>query len=217
MEMARGFGEEARVTEGGLKGRLRVVEGKVKGAVGGGEEERVANCSSSDSVWKLNQGGHHHLSFQWRCVIYQSMAEELSVWGSPLQTSGILAAGVSARSLTLLSGRIIEWSGGGKLVPTSRSSNGSSWTLDRWSSTAVQLEGETWVLEYQRSALFQGSGLIQSAWEISRLRTQRMARGLRWRLALARTTFGGGGGGGGSSSSYYRASEGIQPHFKQPT
>lgn len=41
-------------------------------------------------------------------MIYRSLAEELSVWGSPLQTSGILAAGVSARSLTILSGRITE-------------------------------------------------------------------------------------------------------------
>lgn len=55
MEMARGFGEEAKVMERGLKGRLRVVESKVKGAVAGEEEDRVANCSSLDSIWKLNQ------------------------------------------------------------------------------------------------------------------------------------------------------------------
>lgn len=46
--------------------------------------------------------------FHWRCTVYKSVAEEVSVWGSPLRTSGLLPATLSARHLTLLSGEITE-------------------------------------------------------------------------------------------------------------
>jgi len=46
--------------------------------------------------------------FHWRCTVYKSVAEEVSVWGSPLRTSGLLPIALSARHLTLLSGEITE-------------------------------------------------------------------------------------------------------------
>jgi hypothetical protein len=46
--------------------------------------------------------------FHWRCTVYKSEAEEVSVWGSPLRTSGLLPIALSARHLTLLSGEITE-------------------------------------------------------------------------------------------------------------
>lgn len=46
--------------------------------------------------------------FHWRCTVYKSVAEEISVWGSPLRTSGLLPSALSARHITLLSGEITE-------------------------------------------------------------------------------------------------------------
>jgi hypothetical protein len=47
-------------------------------------------------------------AFHWRCTLYKTAAEEVSVWGSPLRTSGLLPATLSARHLTLLAGEITE-------------------------------------------------------------------------------------------------------------
>jgi hypothetical protein len=46
--------------------------------------------------------------FHWRCAVYKSAAEEVTVWGSPLRTSGLLPSTLSARHITLLSGKITE-------------------------------------------------------------------------------------------------------------
>jgi hypothetical protein len=40
--------------------------------------------------------------------VYKSPAEEVAVWGSPLRTSGLLPSTLSARHITLLSGKITE-------------------------------------------------------------------------------------------------------------
>lgn len=36
------------------------------------------------------------------------MAEEVSIWGWPLQTAGLLTAEYSSRSLSIISGRVTE-------------------------------------------------------------------------------------------------------------
>jgi hypothetical protein len=54
----------------------------------------------------LVQNDQH--AFHWRCTVYKSAAEEVSVWGSPLRTSGLLPPTLSARHLTLLAGEITE-------------------------------------------------------------------------------------------------------------
>jgi len=159
--------------------------------------------------------------FRWRCTVYKSAAEEVNVWGSPLRTSGLVPAALSARHLTLLSGEITEvtnppassplfaqtqrtirslnspasrirlqWSDG-RLWPTVRASNGSSWAYRRQSAAAVRLEPETWVLEYQRSALFEGTRLIPAAAELLSSRCSTMARRARRRLQSKRRLFGG--------------------------
>ncbi|PUZ37057.1 hypothetical protein GQ55_9G087300 [Panicum hallii var. hallii] len=175
-------GADARLAPGGLEHKLRVLEQRVGQLVGG---ERAANCSSQDSVWRLLQNDQQ--VFRWRCTVYKSVAEEVSVWGSPLRTSGLLPAALSARHLTLLSGEITEWSDG-RVWPTVRASNGSSWAYRRKSAAAVRLEPETWVLEYQRSALFEGTRLIPAAAELLASRCSTMARR---RLQSKRRLFGG--------------------------
>lgn len=125
-------GADARLAPGGLEHKLRVLERRVRQLVGG---EGIANCSSRDSVWRFHQVRHScgsspvsfvldvhqrlnffcnlsvqndHQVFHWRCTMYKSVAEEVSVWGSPLRTSGLLPRALSARHLTLLSGEITE-------------------------------------------------------------------------------------------------------------
>jgi hypothetical protein len=58
--------------------------------------------------------------FHWRCTVYKSVAEEVSVWGSPLRTSGLLPRALSARHLTLLSGEITEVSNSQEPAPLPR-------------------------------------------------------------------------------------------------
>ncbi|CAL4927306.1 unnamed protein product [Urochloa decumbens] len=178
-------GAEARLAPGGLEHKLRVLERRVGQLVGA---ERAANCSSQDAVWRLHQNDQH--VFHWRCTVYKSVAEEVSVWGSPLRTSGLLPTALSTRHLTLLSGEITEWSDG-RLWPTVRASNGSSWAYRRRSAAAVRLEPETWVLEYQRSALFEGTRLLPAAAELLASRCSTMARRARRRLQAKRRFFGG--------------------------
>jgi hypothetical protein len=129
-------GQEARLAPAGLAHKLRAVERGVGQLVGAG---RIHNCSSKDSVWRLEQvlsspfslflrvrclasgccrgklfiaknfllQNDQHV-FHWRCAVYKSAAEEVTVWGSPLRTSGLLPSTLSARHITLLSGKITE-------------------------------------------------------------------------------------------------------------
>ncbi|KAL6894078.1 hypothetical protein ACP4OV_008176 [Aristida adscensionis] len=170
-------GAEARLAPGVLDDKLRFMERRVGQLVGG---ERVANCTSQDAVWRFHQNDQQ--VFHWRCVVYKSAAEEVSVWGSPLRTAGLLPATLSSRHLTLLAGKITEWSDG-RVWPTVRANNGTSWAYRRRRAAAVQLEPETWVLEYQRSALFEGTRLIPTAAELLVSRCSTAARRARRRLA----------------------------------
>ncbi|WVZ60531.1 hypothetical protein U9M48_010541 [Paspalum notatum var. saurae] len=184
--VARVGADARRAPGGGLEHKLHVLERGVRRLVG---DESVANCSSRDSVWRLHQNDQH--VFHWRCTVYKSVAEEVSVWGSPLRTSGLLPIALSARHLTLLSGEITEWSDG-RVWPTVRASNGSSsWAYRKQSPAAVRLDPETWVIEYQRSALFEGTRLIPAAAELLASRCSTMARRARRRLQSRRRIFGG--------------------------
>uniref|UniRef100_A0ACD5X7J3 Uncharacterized protein n=1 Tax=Avena sativa TaxID=4498 RepID=A0ACD5X7J3_AVESA len=181
-------GQEARLAPAGLAHKLRFLERGVGQLVGA--ERRIHNCSSKDSVWRLQQNDQH--VFHWRCAVYKSAAEEVTVWGSPLRTSGLLPSTLSTRHITLLSGSITEWSDG-KVWPTVRASNGSSWSYRRRSTGAVQLEPETWVLEYQRSVMFEGTRLLPATVELLASRCSTVAKGARRKLAKKR--FYGGAGG----------------------
>ncbi|EAY91846.1 hypothetical protein OsI_13491 [Oryza sativa Indica Group] len=197
---ARGFGPklspeavarlatEARLAPGGLSHKLRALERMLGQLVGG--EKGISNCSSHDSVWQFEQNDQR--VFYWRCAVYKSAAEEVTVWGSPLRTSGLLPRALPARHLTILSGKITEWSDG-RVWPTVRASNGSSWSYGGRSSPAVRLEAETWVVEYQRSVVFEGTRLIPAAAELVASRCSAVAR--RARQRLARRRFHGGAGG----------------------
>ncbi|KAJ0981681.1 hypothetical protein J5N97_009936 [Dioscorea zingiberensis] len=158
---------------GELRERIRLVQQRIEDVV----DEKVFDCSSHSSGWEFHQEGQNF--FHWRCVIYKSWIEEVSIWGSPLQTSGLFPAAFSPRSLSVISGRITEWSER-KVMGTMRTSNSSSWKVKQWSKSVLQLDANTWVLEYQRSAWLEGQGLLQTAWEMMRFKN--------WKLLLVQQT-----------------------------
>ncbi|EEF45282.1 conserved hypothetical protein [Ricinus communis] len=141
-----------------LSGKLKFLQNELKGFV---LDVKVSNCSHMDSIWKINQDG---LLLNSRCVFYKSATEEVSIWGWPLQTAGMLKTGFSSRSFTILSGRVTEWSDG-RTGYSIRKAN-SSWIHKKWGSSVVQLDPSTWVLEYGRSSILDYSSFSSAVAEL---------------------------------------------------
>ncbi|CAA7388201.1 unnamed protein product [Spirodela intermedia] len=148
-------GEQSQAT-GELRGKLASLEtsmGKILGT------DRVCNCSSADSnSWGFLQDGQ---LLRARCVIYESALEQLSVWGSPIQTSGAISTGLSSRWLTVLSGRMTEWSP--EELGFAEPASGGAYS--RWTTMTIRLEQNTWVLEY-RTAGLDNSRVAPLLWEL---------------------------------------------------
>ncbi|CAI0465932.1 unnamed protein product [Linum tenue] len=142
-DSVRAAGERSRVVKGGLSGRLMYVQNQLRNFAPG---VRVSNCSFKDSAWKIN---HNGLLLSSHCMLYKSGTEEVKIWGWPLQTAGLIKTGISSRSFTVLSGRVTEWADG-KIGYVIRRGN-ASWVQKQWSGSVVQLDPNTWVLEYGRS------------------------------------------------------------------
>ncbi|KAG6420084.1 hypothetical protein SASPL_116599 [Salvia splendens] len=136
-----------------LSGRLEFLKNELEGLVGGD----VSSCSSDGRLLTS------------RCVLYESMIEEVSIWGWPLQTAGLLAAEYSTRSYTVITGRVREWSNGGAEYLV-RDAGNSSWTQKKWSTSVVQLESNTWILEYRRSFIGHNPKLVSAAVEFLRFK-----------------------------------------------
>ncbi|XP_057783428.1 uncharacterized protein LOC131001163 [Salvia miltiorrhiza] len=161
-EFVKNLGSKSRDFES-LSGRLEFLKNELERLVGGD----VLGCSSVDhSLWKINQDG---LLLTSRCVLYESMIEEVSIWGWPLQTAGLLAAEYSARSFTVITGRVREWSNGDAKYLVREAGN-SSWTQEKWSTSVVQLESNTWILEYRRSFIGHNPKLVSAAIEFLRFK-----------------------------------------------
>ncbi|KAF7850186.1 hypothetical protein BT93_L5764 [Corymbia citriodora subsp. variegata] len=146
--------ESRRVSD--LIWKIRFLQGELRGLV----EGRVLNCSDQNSAWKISQGG---LLLNSRCTLYKSMAEEVSIWGWPLQTAGLLTAGASSRSFTVIKGRVTEWSNGNVGYVIRKVT--SSWVHGKWSASVVQLDPGTLILEYKRSSILDESGFLMKALE----------------------------------------------------
>ncbi|KAE9618240.1 hypothetical protein Lal_00046971 [Lupinus albus] len=141
------------------------------------------NCTYSAPTCEIIQDG---LLLNSRCTLYKSAIEEVTIWGWPLQTAGLLTNGFSFRSLTILSGRVTEWNAGqvGYLI---RKAN-SSWVQSKLGASVVQLDPNTWVLEYQRSSIFNSTRLYASLIQFLKYRTSRIVSRLKkcfWRFAAA--------------------------------
>ncbi|KAL8140069.1 hypothetical protein V2J09_006090 [Rumex salicifolius] len=128
--------------------KIRVME---KGLERFGLGREISSCGTKNSTWKIDQDG---LLLDSRCTFHKSTAEEVTIWGWPFHNSGLLTTGSSSRWMAVISGGIIEWENGGIGSQVARNA-GSTWVLKKWSSSAVQFEPNTWVLEYRRNSLLE--------------------------------------------------------------
>ncbi|KAG4998354.1 hypothetical protein AAZX31_10G234800 [Glycine max] len=153
-----------------LNGKLRLLQKELASVVVG----EVSNCSFTDTLWEISQDG---LLLNSRCTLYKSAIEEVTIWGWPLQTAGLLTNGFSSRTFTLLSGRVTQWNGG-QIGYSIRTAN-ASWVQPKWDASAVQLDPNTWVLEYQMSYIFDGTRLHSAALEFLKYRISRIVARLK--------------------------------------
>ncbi|KAF9605106.1 hypothetical protein IFM89_013776 [Coptis chinensis] len=173
-EILKRVGEELWVSDD-LAGKLRLLQRNLEGLV----NENVSNCSSVDSSWRLIQDG---LLARSRCTLYSSIAEEVSIWGWPLQNAGLLVSGFSSTSFTILSGRLIEWPNG-NVEHSVRQAN-SSWILERLSASVVKMEPNTWVLEYKQNPVLGDSRLSLAALQFLNIRISRVLEKLKNKMYM---------------------------------
>ncbi|KAF5738644.1 hypothetical protein HS088_TW13G01545 [Tripterygium wilfordii] len=160
-EVVTSIGHKSSVTRD-LNGRLRFLQNELKILVDG----KVSNCSYANSAWKIHQ---NNLFLNSRCTLYKSAIEEVSVWGWPLQTSGLVPTGFSSRSFTTLSGRVTE---------------------KKWSTSVVQLDPNTWVLDYQLSSVMNhNSRLVSAAMELLKYKISSIVEKMKQELWLLSTAF----------------------------
>ncbi|KAJ6911072.1 hypothetical protein NC652_021646, partial [Populus alba x Populus x berolinensis] len=166
-DMIISIGERSWVVQD-LNRRVRFLQSELKDFVADG---KVSNCSFMNSIWEINKDG---LLLNSRCVLYKSALEEVSIWGWPLQTGGLLKTEFSSRSFTVLSGRVTEWSDG-KIGYSIRKAN-TSWVHRNWAASVVQLDPNTWILEYERRLMLDNSKLFSS---VAGVLKYRMSRALK--------------------------------------
>ncbi|KAK9070948.1 hypothetical protein SSX86_009516 [Deinandra increscens subsp. villosa] len=134
------------------------------------EIQYLAGAKASKPLnWEIVQDG---LMLRSRCQLYKSGVEEVSIWGWPLQTSGLLTTDYASRSFTILSGRVTEWSNG-ELRGSIRKAN-TSWEQGKWSASVWRLDEDTWILEYKRSFVFDNTRLISSVIEFLKFKMMRL-------------------------------------------
>ncbi|CAH8308241.1 unnamed protein product [Eruca vesicaria subsp. sativa] len=150
-EIVRIFGERSQGAND-VGEKLRMLEDELNGFAKNG---KFCSCIDSDSRWRFNQDGSMLNS---KCVLYKSAIEEVSIWGWPLQTAGLFGTGFSSSSITVLSGRVTEWSEG--KFGYSRHETNTTWRKTKWSTSVLQLDPNTWVLEYSLSSVMESSSLL---------------------------------------------------------
>ncbi|XWS22318.1 hypothetical protein CRYUN_Cryun29cG0023500 [Craigia yunnanensis] len=166
MDIVRSIGERTLVMQD-LNEKLRFLQNELKGFANG----KVSNCSNTDSIWEIDQGS---LLLNSHCILYKSAMEEVRIWGWPLQTAGLLTTGFSSRLFTILSGRVTEWSNG-KIGFVTRKAN-ASWVQRKWGTSVIQLDPNTWIMEYQRSSLLENPRLFSATMELLKYRLTTMVR-----------------------------------------
>lgn len=60
-----------------------------------------------------------------------------------------------------------------------REAGNSSWTQEKWSTSVVQFDPNTWILEYRRSFFVQNPKLVSAAVEFLRLRLTRQFKKMK--------------------------------------
>ncbi|KAM1301452.1 hypothetical protein ACFX2H_012488 [Malus domestica] len=179
-EMVINVSEKSWVVDD-MNGRLRFLQKEMQGLV----PRRLSNCSYPRSIWDISQDG---LLLSSHCTLYKSAIEEVRIWGWPLQTAGLLTSGFSSRSFTILSGRVTEWSDGKVGRYVIRKPN-SSWVQRSWGASAVQLDPNTWILEYRWSTICDNQRLVSAALAFLKNMVSRMLGKMQQKFWLL-STFG---------------------------
>ncbi|KAL0703378.1 hypothetical protein Bca4012_069803 [Brassica carinata] len=130
----------------------------VKGVLKPEFTEEIVRVSGERSQAANDLGAKDGSMLNSKCVLYKSVIEEVSIWGWPLQTAGLFSTGFSSGSFTVLSGRVTEWPEG-KFGYSIHEAN-TSWRRTKWSTSVLQLDPNTWVLEYR---LMESSSLLSMA------------------------------------------------------
>ncbi|PWA83783.1 ERG2/sigma1 receptor-like protein [Artemisia annua] len=126
--------------------------------------------------WEIVQDG---LILRSHCRLYKSGIEEVSIWGWPLQTAGLLTTEFDSRSFTILSGRVTEWMNGESSCLI-RNAN-TSWEQGQWNSSVWRLDENTWILEYKRSFVFENTRPFWSAfWSATEFVKFKMMKAFQW-------------------------------------
>ncbi|XP_075504279.1 uncharacterized protein LOC142541695 [Primulina tabacum] len=141
--------------------RFLFLENELQGLI----REKVSSCSSNNSLWRISEDG---LLLNSQCVLYESMTEEISIWGWPLQTAGLLSSQYSPRLFSIISGRVTQWSNGEAKYTIHRGN--ISWVQEKWSASVVQFDPNTWILEYRRSFILNNPRLMSALMEFLKLR-----------------------------------------------
>ncbi|KAL5702259.1 hypothetical protein ACHQM5_027496 [Ranunculus cassubicifolius] len=173
-EIVKRIGEGSWVGDD-LNGKFGFLQKELEEAL----KEKVLNCSSVDANWELKKDGFLRNS---RCTVYKSIAEEVSIWGWPLQNEGLLIGGFSYKSLTVLSGRVTEWQNGG--VGFSVREANSSWTLERLSASAVLMDRNTWFLEYSQNPMIENSRISLAVMEVLKFCASRAVEKLKSKFVV---------------------------------
>ncbi|OWM69823.1 hypothetical protein CDL15_Pgr025672 [Punica granatum] len=177
-DLVRYIGEKSRV-EDGLEVKLRLVQRALQAFV----EDNVSNCSDANSNWQISQDGL--LVNSW-CTLYKSHLEEVTIWGWPLQTAGLLTSGFSSRWFTVVTGRVTEWSGGNTGYKVRKAN--SLWVLRKWGASIVQLDRNTVILEYRRSSILDNHGIFSALSELLKYHISGLAKRIKkkfWYLAAS--------------------------------
>ncbi|XP_022734173.1 uncharacterized protein LOC111287757 [Durio zibethinus] len=173
-DIVRSIGEKALVVQD-LNGKLRFLQNELEGFANG----KVSNCSNTDSIWEIDQGS---LLLNSHCILYKSAMEEVRIWGWPLQTAGLLTTRFSSRSFTILSGRVTEWSNG-RIGFVTRIAN-ASWVQRKWGASVIQLDPNTWIIEYRQSSFLENPRLFSATMELLKYGLTTMVRKMTEELLL---------------------------------
>ncbi|KAK1387816.1 Sigma non-opioid intracellular receptor 1 like [Heracleum sosnowskyi] len=183
-DLVRNLGEDSWGLRD-LNERFAYLSNGVKGLIG----VKNLNGSFVDDTWEINQDG---LLLNSYLTLYKSVAEEVRIWGWPLQTAGLLTTTFSSKSYTVLSGRVTEWTNGKAGFVIRRAS--TSWTQEKWSASVVQLDRNTWILEYKRSSITENAGLLSAVLEFLRFRITRLLQKMNqefWLFSIQGSHFKG--------------------------
>ncbi|PHT31028.1 hypothetical protein CQW23_27365 [Capsicum baccatum] len=80
-----------------------------------------------------------------------------------------------------------QWSNG-RIGFSIRKAN-SSWTQQKWSASPVQLDPNTWILEYSRSPLTENGKLVSAVLEFLKFRLRREVQKLKQEFWLSSSSF----------------------------